>query len=347
MVIKRKFAVIFVFLLLGLLTYTAIKNTPIPTGDAEDYWEFACGIELEEFDGYFPYAHWTRIFPDSNGWYFYYYQEHHGRHVFKVSKQALLATTEEVYELLSTEIESTAQQYSRISIDEKIKNLKYKNERRIDCLRIKQNTNLNHEQFINTVSEESSRRFREGFFAKIEDAKEYREEELRSFQYQLDRSKLYWASILFEAIFLPLWWLYSFHAGVFGKYNRKLSLRLAFSPLFLFIPHYLGYAPYLFSFGPSGGILYPLFAMLVGIPFGWIPFNPIEIEVLKVLPQPLYCISQIPASPMAISFRGNVSPSGLFGFAFLVILTAYTMSKLRTKMKLSNKSTRPPSSMGD
>jgi hypothetical protein len=319
MAIKRKFAVVFVMMLLGLLAYTATKRAPIPTGDAEDYWEFACGIELKKFDGYFPYAHWTGIFPENNGWYYYFYQEHHGRHVFKVSTQALLVTIEEVYRLLESEIESTAQQYSGFNNEEEITNLKRKNERRLDCLRIKNTTQLNYEKFINTVSEESSKRIRDGFFARIEDAKEYREKELRSFQYQLERSKLYWASILFEAIFLPLWWLFSFHGGVFGKYNRKISLRLAFSPLLLFIPHYLGYAPYLFSFGPSGGILYPLFAMLVGVPFGWVPFNPVEIWFLKMLPQPLAYISQIPFSPMAISFKGAVSPTVLLVYTFIVL----------------------------
>jgi hypothetical protein len=126
-------------------------------------------------------------------------------------------------------------------------------------------------------------------------------------------------TILFEAVFLSFWWLFSFHAGIFGKYNDKFIIRLAFSPLILFIPHYLGYAPYLFSFGPSGGILYPKFAMLVGLIFGWIPFNALEIEVLKMLPQPLSYISQTPSESMAISFSGRVSPTVLC-FLLLVLL---------------------------
>ncbi len=112
MVIKRKYAVIFILLLISLLAYTATKTNPIPTGDAEEYWEFACGIELNKFDGYYQSAYWTGIFPEHDGWYFYYYQEHHGRHVFKISKEVLLATTEKVYALLDAEIISTVQQYS-------------------------------------------------------------------------------------------------------------------------------------------------------------------------------------------------------------------------------------------
>jgi len=315
--IKRKSAIIFFLLLESLLAYTALTWPPIRTGKAEVYWEFACGIELNKFAGYFPYAHWTGIFPDSDGWFYYFYQEHHGRHVFKVSQQALMATVDEVYTLLDVEIKSTLQKkhgYGENSFD----SLKSKNARRSACLQIRTNSGLNREQFIQAVREQARKAIRKEVVAKSEVAKEYRNRELKSFQHQLERSQYYWISVLFEAIFLPLWWLFSFHAGVFGNYNRSLAVRLAFSPLLLFVPHYLGYAPYLFSFGPSGGIIYPTFALLMSLPFGWLPFNSVEISFLKLLPQPLAYISQVPYSPMAISFRGAVSPTVLILYALLV-----------------------------
>lgn len=315
--LKRKSAIIFVFILESFLAYTAVKWPPIRIGDAEDYWEFACGIELKAFDGYFPYAHWTGIFPKSNGWYYYFYQEHHGRHVFKVSKQALIDSVDEVYALLDVEIKSTLQQQHSYGEDG-FDSLKSKNERRRACLQIKANSGLEREQFINAVSEQASIGTRTEFLARSEDAKAYREKELKSFQRQLERSNYYWVSVLFEAVFLPLWWLFSFHGGVFGKYNKSRSVRLAFSPILLLLPHYLGYAPYLFSYGPSGGIIYPSFALLMSLPFGWLPFNHVEIELLKHLPQPLAYISQVPYSPMAISFRGAVSPTVLIVYALLV-----------------------------
>ncbi len=297
---------------MGLLAFTAKKSIPIPTGDAEDYWEFACGVELEKFDGYFPYAHWTGIFPSKDGWYFYYYQEHHGRHVFKVTKQALIAKTNEVFTLLDKEILSTVQENTRYDT------LIAKNKRRENCLEIKNDVNSGRGSFINEVSSTSS-------------GSMDRANKIESFHYQWERAKVYWVTILFEAIFMPLWWLFSFHSGVFGRFNQSRSARLAFSPILLFAPHYLGYAPYLFSFGPSGGILYPQFALLISIPFGWIPYNPIEIELLKVLPQPLAYISQVPFSPMAISFRGGVSPTVLCAFAGFVIILSKVFVKYRAR----------------
>lgn len=310
--IKHKYAVFFVLFLLGLLAYTAQKNVPIPTGDAEDYWEFACGVELEKFDGYFPYAHWTGIFPNKDGWYFYYYQEHHGRHVFKVTKQSLLNQVGEVFTLLDQEILTTVQDKTRDDT------LAAKNKRRQNCLEIKNTVNSDRNSFIEKLSSKGTNDID-------------REDEIESFHYQWERGKVYWASILFEAIFLPFWWLFAFHSGMFGKFNRKRSTRLAFSPLLLFVPHYLGYAPYLFSFGSSGGILYPLFAVLISTPFGWVPFNPIEIELLKLLPQPLSYISQVPFSPMAMSFNGSVSPTVLCAFAGMVLIFSKPLVKYRAR----------------
>ena len=312
MFIKHKYAILFTSILIGLLVFTSQRTTPIPTGDAEDYWEFACGIETKEFDGYFPYAHWTGIFPDIDGWYFYYYQEHHGRHVFKVRKQSLLEQTNEVFSLLDQEIVTTAQENTREGA------LIEKNERRQACLKIRDAVNLNKASFIDDISSRSK--------SNIDQKRE-----IESFHFQWEKAKIYWVSILFEAIFLPLWWLFSFHSGVFGRLNKKLSTRLAFSPLLLFIPHYLGYAPYLSSFGPSGGILYPLFATLIGLPFGWLPCNPIEIELLNVLPQPLLYISQVPFSPMAISFGGGVSPTMLCAFACIVLIFSDVVVKYRAR----------------
>lgn len=293
-----------------LLAFMAQKTKPIPTGDAEDYWEFSCGVEVNKFDGTFPYARSTGIFPDKDGWYFYYYQEHHGRHVFKVNKQSLLTQTSEVFTLLDQEILNTVQKMTRGN------SLENKNNKRIACLKIKEAVSSNEENFIERISSKS----------KDNPDRTY---EIESFQHQWERGKIYWVSILFEAIFIPFWWLFSFHSGIFGKYNRKLSTRLAFSPLILFTPHFLGYAPYLFSFGPSGGVLYPLFAMFIGFPFGWIPYNPIEIELLQLLPQPLSYISQVPYSPMAISFNGNISPSVLCIYAILILVTSRIIKRIR------------------
>lgn len=313
--IKYKYSLISLVLLLGLLAFLAPKQIPIPTGDAEDYWEFSCGVELKKFDGYFPYTRRTGIFSSIDGWYFYYYQEHHGRHVFKVNKQALLNQTGEVFSLLENEITDTVQKLSHKA------QFELKNTRRLNCLKIKNEVSSNEETFID----------------KINSQVKTNKKELMSFQLQWNKSKLYWMSILFEAIFLSFWWLFTFSPGLFGRLNKKLLVRLALSPLILLLPHYLGYAPFLYSSGASGGILYPVFALLVSIPLGWLPYNSIDIEILNSLPRPFLYMSQVPFSPMAISFKGGVTPTALLIYSALVFFIGLAFKKVSSSSKSNTK----------
>lgn len=308
MFIRYKYAILSSVILIGLVIYVANKRIPIPTGDAEDYWQFACGVEVDKFDGYFPFARETGIFSGRDGWYFYYFREHHGRHVFKVSKESLQSYTSQVFNLLDLEIFATVQENTRD------KYLAKSNSKRLACLDVVKSVNSDQDQFIAQIS--------------VKFANKYDNE---SFNRQWQRSKRYWLSIVFEGFFLPFWWLFSFHSGVFGKFNKSLAIRLGFSPLLLFFPHFLGYAPYLFSFGASGGILYPLFTGLLSLPLGWLPFNPIDIHILKLIPQPLTYISQIPFSPAAMSFRGSVSPTVLCVYAGVVLIISKLILRYRAK----------------
>lgn len=306
MFIKYRYAVLSSVVLIGMVLYISGKRIPIPTGESGDFWKFACGVEVKSFDGYFPYAHEIGIFPSQEGWYFYYFQEHHGRHVFKVNEDSLLLDVNEVFVLLEENITSTKQEKTREDY------LYESNKKRLVCLEIKNAVGSDPNRFIDSINMD------------VTDRDE-------SFREEWELSKRYWVSIVFEAIFIPFWWIFSFHSGILGKLNNKREIRIAFSPLLLFLPHFLGYAPYLFSFGPSGGILYPLFAGLMSLPFGWIPFNPIEISILQYLPQPLSYISQVPFSPMAMSFYGSVSPTALCAYAGLILMLSKAISKYRKR----------------
>jgi hypothetical protein len=111
--IKFKYAILSSIIIIGLVLYVSSKKVPIPTGDAEDFWKFSCGIEVKKFDGYFPYAREIGIYPGQDDWYFYYFQEHHGIHVFKVSKQSLIRETTEVFDLLNQNLVSSVQENIR------------------------------------------------------------------------------------------------------------------------------------------------------------------------------------------------------------------------------------------
>jgi len=304
-------AILLTLTIWAALAYFSTKREPIPVGDATVYWEFACGVELEEFKGYFPFTKETGVFPNKGDWYFYYYREHHGRHVFKLKKESLENTIPELFTLLDNEITTTVQERTRYD------DLESKNKRRVNCQNTREVVNANKNEFlveINTASKNQSNQF-----------------QLDSFDRQWDRGKLYWVSILFEAVFLPLWWLFSFHSGAFGNWNKKRSVRFALSPLLLFIPYFLGYSSYLFSFGPSGGILYPLFAHIFSLPFIWIPFNAFDIAILSQIPQPLISISQVPFSPSAVSFYGGVSPTSLLVYIALVFIVSYLVKRKGNK----------------
>lgn len=307
-------AILSTLIIWAALAYFSTRREPIPIGDATVYWEFACGVELEEFKGYFPYAKETGIFPNKDGWFFYFYREHHGRHVFKLKKESLQNTIPELFNLLDNKITSTIQQPTKYD------DLESKNKRRVNCQKIREAVKADKNKFlaeINTASKNQSYEF-----------------QLDSFNRQWERGKLYWVSILFEAIILPLWWLFSFHPGAFGNWNKKRSVRLAFSPLLLFIPYYLGYSTYLFSFGPSGGVLYPLFALILSLPFIWIPFNAFDIAILSQVPQPLISISQVPFSPSAVSFHGGISPTSLLVYITLVFTVSYVVRAGKTRPSL-------------
>ncbi len=314
--IKRKSILVSTVLILGLVAYSAPNRHPIPVGHAEDYWEYACGIELDDFDGTYAYAHWTGVFPKTDGWHFYYFQEHHGRHVFRVSPDALIERVPEVYSLLDHEIESSV--YLRRFEDTADR----KNVQRAECLAIKLRVGDDHALFLDEVSESRSGPIR----------LPAGQEEIDSFLAQWGSAKLYWATVLFEAAFLWFWWVFTLHRGAFGKLNGRSDLQIGFSPLLLFVPYYLGYAPYLFTYGPTGGIVYPVFAMIVSIPFSWFPFNPVEVWVLERLPQPLWHISQVPAAPMAMSFWGAVSPTALLLFAALVLFVGHKRRQRRSRL---------------
>lgn len=316
--LKRLAPAISVVILLGLLGYASARTNPIPPGDVGDYWEIACGVELSGFDGYFKYARSIGIFPSREGWGFYYYQEHHGRHVFKVPNETVLAAVPEVKSLLPKEITSTGQEGFHEVLPEK-------NVRRQRCWGLAENAEGDDTQFVEAVIE---------YGAGGQNGK-YREQQLKSFTRQWELAQRYWATIAFEAVFLSFWWLYTWHGGFFGKLNEKKIYRVAFSPLFLFAPHYLGYAPYLFSYGPSGGVLYPLFAMLVSLPLYWIPYNSIEIAVLKHFPQPLFYISQVPFEALATSFSGGVSPTALCIYAVIVIAIGKLAEKTKSNSKVN------------
>lgn len=300
-------------LLLLLLGNCASDRYPIPKGNAENYWEHACGIQLPGFDGRHEHSYWRGAFPAIGDWYFYYVREHHGRHVYRVSHDTLIAHVPEVYSLLERgpEWPSAADRRDRQFIK--------KSERFAECSDMRIQAGEDYALFLEQVDAANGSPFRhmDG------------QEEIDSFLLQWGKARLYWVAVLFEAVFLWSWWMFTFHRGVFGRLNERLDVRIAFSPLLLLVPHYLGYAPYLLTFIPHGGILYPGFADVAYLVFGWVPNNAVDVWLFENLPKPLWPISPTLAAPMAASYSGSVSPTALLVFAGVVLAVVQLWRRLK------------------
>jgi hypothetical protein len=278
-----------------LLTFFAQRNTPIPTGKVEDYWEFACGVEIEGFNGYFSFIRAKGILPKQGDWYFYYFKEHHGTHIFKVREKLILEKSKEVFSILEIPIIKSKQKNNRVD------DLDKKNKRRSNCIKIRNSVSANSEKFIQMLN------------SPIRDMQNKPPNILDIFKHKWQQYNRYWILIVFEALFLPLWWLFSFHAGIFGKLNSKKSIRVAFSPLLLFVPYYLGYI----SHWDFYGILYPLIASIYNIAFAWIPINSFDIALFDYLPKPLTYITLFSNEYFVNDLK--ISMTGLLGFTCVVL----------------------------
>ncbi len=304
--LKRQSKVLSTVLLMLALGNCASDRYPIPEGHAESYWEHACGVELPDLERRHEYAQWDGVFPRIGNWYFYYFQERRGRYVYRVSHNVLVDHVPQVYAHLRR-----GPQWPPATT-RRDREFVQKSERFAECLDISIQAGGDHSLFlerVNATSASPSRRVDE-------------QEEIESFLAQWRKARLYWATVLFEGVVLLAWWMFTFHRGVYGRLNKRLDVRIAFSPILLLAPHYLGYSPYLFTFGLSGGILYPAFVGVVYSAFGGIPINATDIWLFEELPQPLRHISQIPAAPLTISRWTAISPTALLVFAGVVLVIA-------------------------
>jgi len=297
-----------VLLVFGVVSFVASRVLPIPVGEAKFYWSLACGMGSYDDEG--------GIFPEQDGWYFYYFNDHHGREVYKVSQKALLESVQDVYSALKKE------RQAGYTYDSKLASNRSKSTHK--CLTAMDESAEQSEKFLDIVANTPL----------PSDDPYYDLINVESFKAQWSRAKLFWATILFETLFLSFWIIFTFRKGSLGKFNDRLSLRIALSPLLLFFPFYLGYAPFTFTYGPSGGLVYPLlliFIFVVSQPVFGFPYNSLDLWILQNIPQLLSPITQIPVAMYAISFYGGMSPTVLIVFAIVVLLAGQLLKVLKAR----------------
>lgn len=127
---------------------------------------------------------------------------------------------------------------------------------------------------------------------------------------RLERARFKPAAIVFEALFLLSWQLFLVWPWLRRLSRRRKAFHVLVSPLLLFVPFYLGYAPLTFTFGPSGGFLYPLYLLIVGLPLEFLPSTPVDQALLRSAPCGLSFLSHLLGPPVSGDEKARKSGEG-------------------------------------
>jgi hypothetical protein len=268
----------------SLLGWMAVGLEAIPIGTASEFWNRVCGVGLQEQR---KFSRGGGVYPVYGERAFYFDQHHHGQDLYAVPLLALEA-----------ELPALKQRLADLS--------------------------------RNAPSEANAQRCRDGLgqlseapaasevaalAADLADAAAaLPKDQLPDFHSWIDalgRAKL---ALAFEAAFLLGWLLFAAWPWLFGQSPLRYAAHWAAAPTLLFLPYFLGYATLLFSSGPPGGYLYPLYASLWALPISFIPCAAVDVWLLESLPHPLTALSQLPGPPMALGIYGCVGPVGTLAF---------------------------------
>jgi hypothetical protein len=93
-----------------------------------------------------------------------------------------------------------------------------------------------------------------------------------------------------------------------------------------------------FTYGPSGGFVYPFYLMLASLPMQIVPCSALDGFVWQHLPNVLDSLSQLPGSPLAATHTMCVGPVSSFGFGILLVAVFFAIVHLAgdTSMKTEN-----------
>lgn len=285
-------------------------------GTSAEYWEHLCGVQLESFKGHHNYSRNGGVFPIFEGELYFFDQMHHEQLLYTVKPEDVLGSAAQVRTALAIAdhpIESScyADGVDRCSLYKRSVPKREACRSYFSDLGTKQLSVPNLEEIRKLVAKRNT----EALFETGSS------EELHA---RVDRGRHVWLSIAFEAIYLTAWWAF-FSWRLFS--NRSvLSWRwhVSLSPFLLFLPYFLGYAPMTFTYGPSGGFVYPGYLIVASIPLYLIPCSKADGFVWNLFPQFLGPLSQIPGSPLAASYMTCVGPvsSTIAGLVLIAVLSA-------------------------
>lgn len=305
-------------LIAGLLVNNALlflvsRHSELRVGNAPDFWERACGIEITGFAGHpLPYSEGGIHYP-TEGQLFYYSRAHHGVRLYYVSRDQLEASRTLALASLSKTITKTATP----SLWQEDSNplLQRKNKARQRCLAYLEaegetfSLSKFGEHLAGTASQETWHFW--GSQASIVTLWE--------------RHKGRWVGFAFEFLFINAWLIFTLWPFLKNRSTRQKTFYLAASPLLFCIPYYLGYPAGLPFWGASsGGFIYPFFVMNLNHFVFWVPLSEFELALHEIIPKILEPLSQIPHDGSVTKYKRAPNMMGMIllgGFLALAYLT--------------------------
>jgi hypothetical protein len=305
----------------GLLALKAWHFEPSKPGTSAEYWEYLCGVQLPEFKGHQTYSQFGGAYPVVEGKAYYYAQMHHASVLCFVPVGDVLSDLPRVQEQLANP--QPPPPVNCVRYRSLCALYKESAEHRSDCAKYFGSVKVDA---MNTQELEALRIT----MAKASKFPPYDEHEDAEFFGRLGRAKRAWATFTFEGLYLAAWLM--FVVGV-PPLRMRWFWRVACAPFLLFLPFFLGYAPMTFTFGPSGGLVYPLYLALASLPMSIVPCSVFDGFVWQLFPKLLSGLSQVPGSPMAATRIACVGPVSSLAFGVVLLAGVSAIIYARKKFK--------------
>lgn len=317
----RAVGVVLILATFGLLASKAWHFEPSQSGTSAEYWEYVCGVQLPEFKGHHTYSHFGGAYPVVDGKAYYYAQMHHESLLYSVPVEYVLRDRPNVQEHLTNPQPPPSS--NCVGYNSLCALYKESADRRSACADYFGSVKVN---VMDTQELESLRIT----MAKASRFPAYDEREDAEFYGRLGRAKRVWATFAFEGLYLAAWLM--FVAGV-PPLRVRWYWRVACSPFLLFLPFFLGYPPMTFTFGPSGGFVYPLYLLLASLPMNIVPCSGLDGFVWQLFPNVLSGLSQVPGSPVAATRMACVGPVSSVAFGALLLAGISAVIYVRRRFK--------------
>jgi hypothetical protein len=309
----RAAGVFLVLVTFGLLAFMAWRFEPSEPGTSAEYWEYLCGVQLPGFNGHQEYSYFGGASPVVDGKAYYYTQMHHESLLYTVPLEDVLHDLPRVQELLANPQPPSSS--SGVGHDSPGGLYRKNSGRRSETAGAMDAQKLEALRIAT---------------AKASKFPPYDEQEDSEFRGRIDRAKRVWATFTFEALYLGAWLMYVF--GV-RPLHAPWYWRVGSAPFLLFLPFFLGYAPMTFTFGPSGGFVYPYYLLLASLPMNIVPCSVLDGVVWQLFPNILSGLSQVPGSPVAVSSMTCVGPVSSLGFGMVLLAGVSAVIYIHRKFK--------------